>query len=260
MMKTALFIIDVQNDFCLPTGALYVPGAEQDTARLSRFIKQNASKIDGIILTQDNHQVMDIAHPKFWRDADGNMPQPFTGISPEEVEQGVWNPQFEREQVLEYLKALDSQGEYPHTIWPEHCLMGSEGAAITPSVMQAAREWAADGRFYRLVVKGTNPFTEHFGAFRANVPIPFAPETQMNMALLDELTHYQRIVVAGEARSHCVANTIRQLLDYPELVAKLHILNDCMSNVPGFEQLAEPIFNRAVPLGATITSSTRMQL
>lgn len=259
-MKTALFIIDMQNDFCLATGALYVPGAEQDTVRLSHFIKQNTSKIDSIILTQDNHQVMDIAHPEFWRDAAGKRPQPFTGISVEEVEQGVWNPQFEREKVLEYLKALNTQGEYPHTIWPEHCLMGSEGAAITTTVMQAVREWAADGRFYKLVIKGTNPLTEHFGAFRANVPLPSAPETQLNMALLDELTHYQRIVVAGEARSHCVANTIRQLFDYPELVGKLQILNDCMSNVPGFEQLAEPIFNRAEERGATITSTTRIQL
>ena len=35
--NTLLFIIDMQNDFCRPDGALFVPGADRDTARLGKF-------------------------------------------------------------------------------------------------------------------------------------------------------------------------------------------------------------------------------
>jgi len=259
-MKTALFIIDMQNDFCTPSGSLYIPGSEQDVARLSRFIGKNKGLLDALILSQDNHQVMDIAHPGFWRNGKGDTPAPFTGITYDDAASGVWTPRFEKELVLQYLKALDEQGEFPHTIWPEHCLMGSEGAAIVPEIMKAVRQWASQGKFYQLVVKGTNPFTEHFGALRSNVPIDGAPETQLNVELVMKLKTFDRILVAGEAKSHCVASTIKQLFAYPDLMKRLVILDDCMANVPGFEHIADPIYQRALEMGATVTKSTIINL
>lgn len=59
-MKTVLLVVDMQNDFCLPSGSLYVPGAEKDVERLSRLIKEKMTVIDKIILTADEHHVMDI--------------------------------------------------------------------------------------------------------------------------------------------------------------------------------------------------------
>ena len=47
-MKTVLFIVDMQNDFCLPTGSLYVPGAEKDAERLSLLIRVLLMWIRGI--------------------------------------------------------------------------------------------------------------------------------------------------------------------------------------------------------------------
>ena len=52
-MKTVLLVVDMQNDFCLPSGSLYVPGAEKDVERLSRLIKEKMTVIDKIILTAD---------------------------------------------------------------------------------------------------------------------------------------------------------------------------------------------------------------
>lgn len=259
-MKTALFIIDMQNDFCRPTGSLYIPGAEQDVARLSKFIDTHSGRLNAIILTQDNHQVMDIAHPGFWANEMGESPAPFTGITHDDLSAGVWIPRFEAKLVFKYLKKLEEQGEFPHTIWPEHCLMGSEGAAIVPEIMDSVKSWASEGRFYQLVVKGTNPLTEHFGALRSNVPLDGAPETQQNVELVMKLKSFDRIVVAGEAKSHCVANTIKQLLEFPDLMAKLVILDDCMANVPGFEHIADSIYQRALEMGATITISTNIDL
>ncbi len=248
--KNLLLIVDMQNDFCMPEGALYVKGAEKDVKQLAEFIEQNSNKIDHIILTQDCHQVIDISHPAFWSDRIGNHPPPFTGISPEDLGEKKWMPLFSHDNAIRYVNELSRQGEYPHTVWPEHCIAGSKGAAIADEIMEQVKNWARSGRFYDLVIKGSNPLTEHFGALRANIPIAADPETTMNIALVNTLNRYENILVAGEARSHCVANTIKQMLEVKGLSGKLQILWDAMSDVAGFEKLAIPIYDRAKEMGA----------
>jgi nicotinamidase-related amidase len=130
--------------------------------------------------------------------------------------------------------------------------MGSTGAAIVPALMKQVTAWARNGNYYDVIIKGTNPLTEHFGAFRANVPIAGAPETQLNTSLIDKLKGFDRILLAGEAKSHCVANSVKQLFGYADIIQKLVILGDCMSNVPGFEQIAVPIYDEALQMGAKI--------
>jgi nicotinamidase-related amidase len=80
--KNALLIIDPQVDFCDPKGKLYVNGAEKDMERVAKFILQNKEKIDYIAITLDSHRPIDISHPAFWQDCDGNHPGPFTIITP----------------------------------------------------------------------------------------------------------------------------------------------------------------------------------
>lgn len=250
MMNTLLLIIDMQNDFCSPIGSLYVPGAEIDVARLVGFIRRKGASIDRIILTQDNHQVMDIAHPAYWINEKGEHPAPYTIISWEDVDKGKWLPVLYRKESLTYLQKLSESGEYVHTIWPEHCIWGSEGAAIYPELMLTIEDWAREGRMFEIVSKGMYPLTEHFGAFRANIPVDGVQETQFNSLLLEKMKAYDRIWIAGEAKSHCVANTLKQLFDYPELFSKMIILEDCMSNISGFEALALSIFDKAEQMGA----------
>ncbi|MDR2036937.1 MAG: isochorismatase family protein [Bacteroidales bacterium] len=258
-MSILFLIIDMQNDFCRPTGTLYVPGAEKDVERLSRFIAENKEYISEIILTQDNHQVMDIAHPCFWKNVQGKHPQPFTSVSLQDVTEGKWIPIQSKEEATIYLQKLEEAGEYTHTIWPEHCIWGSEGAAIDPVLMNEIINWAREGKTFDLISKGTNPLTEHFGAFRANIPIDDEPETQFNTRLLQQLESADRIWVAGEAKSHCVANTLKQLLDYPNVLQKTEILEDCMSNVAGCDQLAVPIFDQAKKLGMKFTTTNQIR-
>ena len=254
-MKTVLLIVDMQNDFCLPSGSLYVPGAEKDVERLSRLIKKKTTVIDKIILTADEHHVMDIAHPSYWRNKQGVHPAPFTTISWWEVLSGEWIPFGDKDKVVDYLRRLIKQGEYKHTIWPEHCLYGSEGAAITPVLMEALTCWAREGKYYEVVEKGLNPLTEFFGAFRANIPLAGAVDTEFNVKLKEELEMYDVIWLAGEAKSHCVANTLKQMFDYPEIIRRLVILEDCMSNISGCEDLAIPIYEKAACMGARFVIS-----
>lgn len=251
-MKTLLFIIDMQNDFCSPNGSLYVPGAENDIERIRNLIALKGNEISNIILTQDNHQIMDIAHPYFWKNEKGEHPSPFTSVTSYDVIDGKMIPFSHKPEVIDYLEKLEAQKEYTHTIWPEHCIWGSEGAAIEDRLMKEIMHWARKGRYFKIIGKGTYPFTEHFGAFRANVPIPDVPETLLNNELRETMEKYDLVLIAGEAKSHCVANTIKQMFDFPELIKRSVILEDCMSDVTGFENFGKPIFDRAKELGSKI--------
>ncbi len=264
MKKNALLIIDPQNDFCNPgdangtgRGSLYVDGAEKDMERLADWIRTNKDAVDFIGMTIDSHQPNDISHPNFWADKDGNFPVPFTVITSADVESGKWSARFSPQKCLNYLQELEKQGEYPHVIWPVHCLIGSTGAAVYQPLMDAIVEWTIRGKFYQTVAKGTFPFTEHFGAFRAQIPDATRPETQLNQALLKNLEMYQNIYLAGEAKSHCVANSLKQVLDEaPDLAHKIIVLEDTMSNVAGFETLADPIYKKAEEMGVQFRKTT----
>ncbi len=257
MEKVLWMIIDMQNDFCSPSGALYVPGAEKDAVRVARLMEARHSHIAAVLLTRDEHQVMDMAHPVFWKDSEGYAPPAFTRITAAEVRQGKWKPWREEALVLDYLKQLETRGE-GLTIWPEHCIMGSEGAAIFPVVMEAVQKWCRTGKYVDMLTKGTYPLAEHYGAFQAEVVRPEVPETHFNMFWLQKLKAYDRIWVAGEARSHCVTQTLRQLLDFPDIVRKLVILSDCMSPVAGGEEETCRLFGLLTERGAMVTTAASL--
>lgn len=246
-MKNAFLIIDAQFDFCHPNGALFVPGAEQDIERMAALIRHHPDKIDHIVVTLDTHHVLDIAHPLFWQDVNGNHPAPFTQITGEDVDAGRWIPRFFEEKARKYVHTLEADGQFLHFIWPEHCLIGSRGAALHDTLMDALKTWSRQrNRDYVAVQKGLYPLTEHFGIFRAHVPDPEVPETQLNTGLIADLARFDTVYLMGEAKSHCVANSLKQLLDFaPELVPKLVVVTDCMSDVAGLGHLADPIFAEA---------------
>lgn len=268
--KNALLIIDAQFDFCNPKGALFVPGAEEDNKRLAQFILNNLDEIDYMAATLDSHHINDIAHPSFWRDKDGkNNPAPFSVISAQDVRDGKWTPKFHPiDKVLAYLDALQTQGEFVHVIWPHHCLIGSKGHALDEIIFDAIKAYEFNGKSCTFVTKGTHPLTEHFGAFHAQVPIPGVPSTDINMDLLKKLAEYQNVYLAGQAKSHCVATTLKQALHHaPELAKKIIVLEDCMSNVPGgpvpnvtFEQIAQPIYDDAKAKGVRFSTSVQEKL
>jgi len=259
--KNALLIIDAQYDFCHPNGALYVPGAEKDMERLKKIIIDNANKIDHICVTLDSHPVNDISHPSFWQDKNGNFPAPFTQITHADIQNGKWTPRFYPEKAIQYLADLEKQGQFLHVIWPEHCLIGSKGASLDDNIMDALKTWTHKGKYYQAVTKGTFPLTEHFGIFLAQVPIADRPETQLNQSLIKTLENYQNVFVAGEAKSHCVATSIKQALDYaPGLADKMVIIEDCMSDVPNLGHLGQPIYDEAKKRNIRFVNSQNLTL
>jgi nicotinamidase-related amidase len=255
-MKNAVLIIDPQNDFCVAGRPLCVPGAWDDMQRMADFILKNKSSIDFIGVTMDSHQIIDISHPAFWQDKDGKNPGWFTIITAADVRAGIWTANYAPQEALKYLDALESQKEYPHCIWPEHCITGTEGAAVVKPIMDAIAEWCRLGNFIQIVAKGNHPLTEHFGAFQAQVPVAGQAYTQMNTNLINTLEKYPNVYLAGEARSHCVANTLKQALTFPVLTTKLIIIEDAMSNVTGFETLGDPTFAKAKAANVRFAKTT----
>jgi nicotinamidase/pyrazinamidase len=73
---------------------------------------------------------------------------------------------------------------------------------------------------------------------------------------LDQLqAQFENIIIAGEAKSHCIANTLKQILELEKYSFNLTVLDDCMSPVPGFEKIADPIYQKARDAGVQFIKS-----
>lgn len=269
--RTLLLVIDPQRDFVSPEGALAVRGADADMDRVAGLLDRSGDRIDEVWVSLDAHHVLDIAHPGWWRDASGQSPKPFTVITADDVvARRFWaaDPSV-ADRSLAYLRALGASGRYPHVVWPEHCLIGDPGGDVWPALSAAIHRWERRrGRNASYVIKGSNPFTEHFSAVRAEVPDPDDVATERAaQALVAAAASVARtggtVVVAGEARSHCVANTVRDLCaavaalgvdGFPERIA---LLADAMSDVGGFERFGEAFAREATAAGMRTTATDR---
>lgn len=267
-LKIHLVVIDPQNDFCdIPGAALPVAGANADMERLAKLIGRIGSKLDAINVTLDSHRLIDIAHPAWWIDLNGQQPRPFTMISASDIEAGMWtprNPNF-RARTLDYAHALEaSQDHFKIFVWPPHCLIGTWGHNVHSTLNQALQEWSnKEYATVDYVTKGSNPWTEHYGALMAEVPDPNDPGTGLNTNFLQMLAEADIVAVAGEASSHCVLKTVRQIADNigDAHVKKFHLLRDCMSPVgaapggPDFPAIAESFLRDMKGRGMVITNS-----
>jgi nicotinamidase/pyrazinamidase len=260
--RIALLIIDPQIDFCDPDlGALYVPNAEHDMRRLAIMIRRLKDKVEAIHVTLDSHHFVHIAHPIFWKDMRGNHPQPFTRITLSEVEEGRWTttqPEMHH-RGLAYVRQLEQNGRYELTIWPPHCLIGSPGHAVFPELFAALTEWEQQFAVVDYVPKGSNIFTEHYSAIQADVPDESDPGTQLNTRLILALEKADLIVIAGEARTHCVAHTVRDIANNfsdKSFTQKLVLLTDAASDIHGFEAHAQSFLDEMIGRGMRISTTT----
>ena len=259
--KIHLVVIDPQNDFIgMKDGSPYsanfadgaslkaslpVKGANEDMERVATLVDRIGKRLDDIHVTLDSHQDIDVGHPAMWMDQNGKEPNPFTIISAADIEAGMWttrNPNL-RTRMLGYAQSLESAADhYKICVWPTHCVIGSWGHNVHPVLHKSLRRWASEN-FANIdyVTKGSNPYTEHYGALMAEVPDPRDPTTSLNTAFLQMLAEADIVVVAGEASSHCVLKTVSQIADNigDEHVKKFHLLTDCMSPVPAIPNVID---------------------
>ncbi len=287
--RTALLLVDVQNTFCLPEFELFVAGrsgrgALEDCERICDFLYRRLDRISQVIVTLDTHSAAQIFHPLFWVDADGAHPLPHTVITRADVECGRWrvNPSLAAPLspharfdlagwALSYVRRLEAGGKYPLVVWPYHSMVGGIGHALVSAVEEAVFCHAiARQSPTRVEIKGQNPLTERYSVLRAEIAESEDGRTiePPNEALVENLFSFDEVIVAGEAKSHCVAWTIEDLLNEalardPALARKLVLLDDCCSPVvvPGvvdFSDQAEAAFARFAALGARRSTSIRL--
>ena len=260
--KLSLLIVDPQNDFCDPRGSLYVKGAEEDMVRLSDAVRRLKDRWERIHVTLDTHHLVDVGHPIFWIDPEGNHPKPFTIITVEDVEKGRWSPSDEslKDRMLRYVRALHENGRYPLTIWPPHCLIGSWGHNVFEPLHKALLEWEKGYAMVEYAQKAFNPYTEHYSVIQADVPDESDPSTLPNRRLIEAVRDAETVVVAGEALSHCVANTMRDIAIHlgEKGLRKFVLLKDCTSPVAGFEAEADLFLKDAIRMGVQVTESTEL--
>lgn len=263
-----LLLIDPQKDFCHPQGhpsyegTLCVEGALEDMNRVGDMIKRVGKGFSDIHITLDQHHKMDVAHPLWWKNSAGEHPNPFSLISATDVENGVWIPSITalRSRMLEYVKALEAGGRYPLCIWPEHCLIGTQGATVVDSINEATSDWISKTKYVvDFVAKGSNPFTEHYSGVQAEVVDPSDSTTQLNVKLIQSLEEADVILLAGEALSHCLANTVRDVANgfsSDDYVKKMVLLEDGSSSVTGFEQFGEDFIKEMTARGIQLAKTT----
>lgn len=249
-----LVLIDLQKDFCFPEGALYVGGrsgrgALEDSDRTARFIYRNLARITEVSCTMDTHYPQQIFFPAFWLDESGEQPAANREVTADDVRSGRLTPNpalaasfaggdadWLRAYALHYCERLEEAGRYRLFLWPPHCLIGGAGHTLA-GVVQEARLFHSYVRVARawIETKGATPLTEYYSALGPEVERTHddtrlaPPETPF----LETLRASDRVIVAGQAASHCVKSTIEDLLERldPRLVSKVYILRDCMSSV-----------------------------
>lgn len=267
-MKNTLLIIDPQNDFVDPMGSLSVKGADLDMDRLATLITDNKDKIDDIIVTLDSHTYQQIFHPSFWVDRSGNPVKPFTQITLADFDNGVYHTTADEIIVRDYLVQLQERDKFPLIVWPYHCIIGTWGHCVYPELATALGVWErSTKRQVKYIFKGMDQYREMYSALKPEV-IKVNDKmfnTEFGNQFFEALIG-GRVIVAGEALSHCVANTVRDLVECyidgtsvsKEMCGNVVIMQDACSNVTGYEFLGEQFLAEMKDKGVDICNSNKV--
>ncbi len=283
--RICLLAVDVQNTFCIPEFELFVAGrsgtgAVDDNRRLCDFVYRNLGTITQIVPSLDTHRAMQVFHAVWLVDEEGKHPEPYTLVSAEDIESGRWrlnsaaaeslgiDPEYAARTLAYYTRRLAEGGKYDLTIWPYHALLGGIGHALVPAVEEAFF-FHGLARYSQpeFQVKGEHPLTEHYSMLGPEVTTGPGgePLAGKNVALVERLLEFDAVIVAGQAKSHCVAWTIDDLLQGQDEVERLaertYLLEDCSSPVvvPGvvdYTDAADEAFRRFAEAGMHVVRST----
>jgi nicotinamidase-related amidase len=279
--RVCFLLVDAQNTFCTPGFELFVAGrsgsgALEDSRRICSFLFRNLGAITQAVVTLDTHQAFQIFHAPFLVDEEGRHPDPYTLVTPADVESGRWHVDPEAAEILgigeradahlrSYVEQLAAGGKYDLTIWPFHAMLGGIGHALVSALEEALFFHAVARRAQtRFEIKGWQALTEHYSVLGPEVLEGSGGEPlgERNIALVEHLLRFDAVLVAGQAKSHCVAWTVEDLIEIaPQIAPRLYLLEDCSSPVvvPGavdYTDDADAAFARFAAAGAHIVRSS----
>lgn len=232
--KVLLVVIDMQNDF-MDDGALPVPGAYEDVKRITKWMYNNMEKITKIATSLDIHVPHQIFHPCWWIDENGTNPPPFTSITLDDLDIGNWRAVFNPEDSRDYVAGLKTRGLAALLVWPYHCIQGTRGAAFETQFANLLYFHEVAKKSVPIhLVKGTDPLSEMYGIIKPE----YDKKNFVNTDFLKLFEIYDQIIVAGQAKTHCVFRSLQQIFEHyqkqPDILKKFYLLEDCMSSIPGF--------------------------
>ena len=268
--KIAVILVDYQHDFVDPSGTLSVPGSQEDVARFLAWFYANAHKITTIYASLDTHLPFQIFYSSWWQNPKtGEHPQPFTVITVDDVAHERCVPIIQPDWSRHYVQQLQQQARKELMIWPYHTMEGTLGHMLVAPISEAIA-WHSAARHTQptYIVKGRTIRTEFYGIFGAEIPDPEVSTSDLNSALLNAVMQHHKVYIAGEAKSHCVLETERQLVynfrNQPELLKRLYFLKDCTSSVQhptvDFDALANAELTAMEQQGVQLVLSTNTLL
>ncbi|KAL8752253.1 MAG: hypothetical protein Q9199_005873 [Rusavskia elegans] len=173
MIKSALLVVDMQEDFCPPHGALAVPGGREISSPVRKLL---AMPFTLKIATRDWHPTDHISFDTSNQPPNNKAFQSSTTIS---------NPQNASESMAV-------------PIWPVHCVQGTPGAEIIPEIDIS--------EVNRIIDKGRDNGVEMFSAFADTFGNKSGAASFDLAAYLNE-NEISRVFVVGLAGDYCVRCT-----------------------------------------------------
>ena len=156
---TALLLVDIQPDF-MPGGALEVPGGDEIMGPVRELMRRDLFGL--YVATQDWHPE---GHVSFASSHEGREP----------------------------FESIELYG-HPQTLWPDHCIQGTRGAALHPDLPQEP--------IAAVIRKGMESDSDSYSGFRNNWnPEGERPSTGLAGYLRER--GVRNVVVCGLARDVC---------------------------------------------------------
>jgi nicotinamidase-related amidase len=272
-----------------PNGPLNVPGSNNDYENIAELIK--SGKFDEIHISLDTHTINHIGHKGFYNH-NGSLDKITNGCKP--WEEDIVPTDIN---LKDYVKKYDEKNrkergtEMGYCIWETHCLEDTDGHKIVQEVTEALN--TIDNSRVRYHIKGQNELTEMYSIFSAAVQPKDAVntlsfdyrysgtksgyynrgegvetyeearnsinlETTMNDELLKNLFgNNNQIYVCGEAKTHCVKDSVLDMIKYSQKTDneskpnQIYLLEDCTSPIPGF---TDDISNTLKKVGGNVVS------
>ena len=146
-------------------------------------------------------------------------------------------------------------------IWPYHCIAGTEGATLENEFAKMVYfHSVARKSVNHMIQKGTDPYSEMYGIIKPE----FSKKNFLNTPVLTAIEKYDKIYVVGEAASHCLMESVKQIAEHfanrPEVTQKITILEDCTSPITGYEADTQIAFaNFKSSYGIQFAKSTDIQ-
>jgi nicotinamidase/pyrazinamidase len=260
--------IDFNNDF-LDDGSLPVKGGRQASKNSASLIKRLKKKFNQIWASMDCHQKMQIFHPKWHLNKKNQNPGPYQPITHQDYLDGTWrcsigNRRYKdgktyQQKTEEYLKELESKSKLTLVSWPEHALVSTKGWLLEESFTEALYEWEEENlRRVNFIAKGSNPFTEFYSAFEAEVFQPDDPSTGLNTKLVQALEEADEIVWGGLVLEYCLRHSMKSILDNfsnTDYIKKCVLLRDCTESLDASRQVGEDFIKEYEAKGLKVCSS-----